>query len=132
LAAFELDIMATRGVVLSPKEIVDEWVRAFNARDADAMVALYSDDATHTSPKLRTDQPSTGGRIVGKVAMKEWWSAAFQRSPGMRYDVVTTVADDHTAVIEYVRMKPGEAPLRVAEVFEIRAGRIVRSHVFHG
>jgi limonene-1,2-epoxide hydrolase len=124
--------MATREVAVTPAEIVDAWLRAFNAGDAGAMVALYAQDATHTSPKLRVSQPATGGRIAGRGAMHEWWASTFERSPGMRYDVITTVADDRAAFIEYMRIKPGEEPLRVAEVFEIRDGKIVRSHVFHG
>ena len=124
--------MATRGIGLTPSEVVAEWLRAFNAGDAEAMVALYAEDATHTSPKLRVAQPATGGRIDGKAAMRKWWASTFERSPGMRYDVITTVANEDAAVIEYMRIKPGEPPMRVAEVFEVRAGKIVRSHVFHG
>jgi len=124
--------MATREAAMTPAEIVNAWLRAFNAGDAEAMVALYAEDASHTSPKLRVSQPATGGRIVGRDAMREWWASTFERSPGMRYDVITTVADDRAAFIEYMRINPGEEPLRVAEMFEVRDGKIVRSHVFHG
>lgn len=117
---------------MTPKEVILEWVRAFNAGDADAMVALYADDAVHTSPKLRSERPETGGRVAGKSAMRDWWSAAFERSPGLRYDILTTLADGHAVAIEYMRVKPGEPDMRVAELFEIRDGKIVRSHVFHG
>ena len=120
------------GIILSPKEVVDEWVRAFNAGDAEAMVALYSEEAVHTSPKLRVAQPATAGRLVGRPAMRQWWRDAFAGLPGIRYEVVNIVTDDHLAVIEYLRHVAGEASLRVAEVFEIRDGKIVRSHVYHG
>jgi len=89
--------MATREAAMTPAEIVNAWLRAFNAGDAEAMVALYAEDASHTSPKLRVSQPATGGRIVGRDAMREWWASTFERSPGMRYDVITTVADDRAA-----------------------------------
>jgi predicted SnoaL-like aldol condensation-catalyzing enzyme len=96
------------------------------------MVALYADDAIHTSPKLRSAQPATEGRLVGKTVMKQWWLDAFNRLPGIRYDVINMIADDHIAVIEYIRHRPGEATIRVAEVFEVLEGKIVRSHVYHG
>jgi hypothetical protein len=117
---------------LSPKEIVDEWLSAFNRGDAEAMVALYSDDAVHTSPKLRAAQPASEGRVVGKAAMRRWWQDAFDRSPGIKYEVVTTLTNDHVATIEYIRLEPGAPRMHVAEVFVIRGGKIVRSHVFHG
>jgi hypothetical protein len=121
-----------REINLTPQEIVDEWLSAFNRGDADGMVALYSDDAVHTSPKLRAAEPASEGRVVGKAAMRRWWQDAFDRSPGIRYELVTTVSNDHVATIEYLRLEPGAPTLRVAEIFEIRKGKIVRSHVFHG
>ena len=116
---------------MTPKEVVSAWVGAFNRGDADAMVALYADDAVHTSPKLRVAQPATQGRVVGKEAMRRWWQESFDRRPPIRYEVLTIVADDAIAVIEYLRHREPEDTLRVAEVFEIR-DRIVRSHVYHG
>jgi hypothetical protein len=117
---------------LTPKEVVNEWLRAFNSGDADAMVALYADDAIHTSPKLRAAEPASDGRLVGKAAMRKWWLDAFERSPGIRYEVVNMVSDNHVAVIEYLQHQPGGATMRVAEVFEVHEGKIVRSHVYHG
>jgi steroid delta-isomerase-like uncharacterized protein len=117
---------------VSPKDVVNEWLRAFNSGDADAMVALYAEDAVHTSPKLRSTQPASEGRLVGKEAMRRWWLDAFERLPGIRYEVVNMVSDDHVVVIEYLRHAPGEATSRVAEVFETQDGKIVRSHVYHG
>ena len=117
---------------MSPKDVVDEWLRAFNRGDADAMVALYADDAIHISPKLRSAQPATDGRLVGKAAMRQWWLDAFERLPGIRYELVNLISDDGFAVIEYLRHRPGEATMAVAEVFEIHEGKIVRSHVYHG
>ena len=117
---------------MSPKEIVNEWLRAFNAADVDAMVALYAEEAIHTSPKLRSAQPSSEGRLVGKAAMRQWWLEAFDRLPSISYEVVSVVADEHVAVIEYLRHRQGEATIQVAEVFEIEEGKIIRSNVYHG
>src|SRR5260370_7395088 len=96
---------------LSPHEIVDAWLAAFNRGDADAMVELYADDAVHTSPKLRAAEPSSEGRVAGKDAMRRWWQDAFERTPGLKYEVVTTVADDHVAALEYDRLPPRAPPL---------------------
>lgn len=112
--------------------MVNEWLRAFNSGDADGMVVLYANDAVHTSPKLRSAQPSSDGRLVGKAAMREWWLDAFDRAPSIRYELLTMVSDDRVAVIEYLRHRQGEATIRVAEVFEISEGKIARSNVYHG
>ncbi len=117
---------------MNPQEIVDEWLRAFNGGDVDAMVALYADDAIHTTPKLRAARTGSDGRLVGKPALRQWWLEAFGLSPPIKYELLTTTSNDHLAVIEYLRHRPGEPSLRVAEVFEIHDGKITRSNVYHG
>lgn len=45
--------------------IARRWLAAFEARDLDALLALYAADARHTSPKLRVLRPETGGFLIG-------------------------------------------------------------------
>ncbi|HEY6463505.1 MAG TPA: nuclear transport factor 2 family protein [Polyangiaceae bacterium] len=108
------------------------WLDAFNAHDVSALVELYDERATHTSPKLRVQHPETGGRIVGKEAMRAWWEGAIARLPGLRYEPTALTANDDRVLLEYVRHAPGDAPMPVAEVFDVRGGRIVASRVYHG
>ncbi len=108
------------------------WLDAFNRHDVDALVSLYADDATHTSPKIRALHPDTDGKLVGKRALAEWWRDANRRLPNLRYVESAITADEERAVIEYLRYAPNEAEMPVAEIFEIRSGRIVASRVYHG
>jgi ketosteroid isomerase-like protein len=112
--------------------IARAWLAAFNAHDVAALVALYATDGVHTSPKLRARQPETGGRIAGREALARWWSDAIARLPGLRYEPATLTADAARVWLEYTRHADGEAPMPVAEVFEVRDGLIVASRVFHG
>jgi limonene-1,2-epoxide hydrolase len=113
-------------------EIGRAWMRAFNAHDVDALVALYADDATHTSPKIRALHPSTGGKLVGKAALAAWWREANARLPNLRYEETAITANASRVVVEYLRHAPDEAVMPVAEVFEIEGGKIVASRVYHG
>jgi limonene-1,2-epoxide hydrolase len=113
-------------------EIARQWLAAFNAHDVPRLVALYADDARHTSPKIRVLHPETGGQLVGKAALTEWWASAIRRLPGLRYEPFAMTADDERVFIEYLRHAPGEAPMPVAEVFEVKKGLIVASRVYHG
>jgi limonene-1,2-epoxide hydrolase len=117
---------------MSPIAIARAWLDAFNAHDVDALVALYADDATHTSPKIRALHPDSGGKLVGKPALASWWRAANARLPGLRYEATAIVADEARAIIEYLRHAPNEAPMPVAEAFDVRGGKIVASRVYHG
>ncbi|MFO0633501.1 MAG: nuclear transport factor 2 family protein [Nannocystaceae bacterium] len=117
---------------MTPVAIAQAWLDAFNRHDVDALVALYDEACTHTSPKIRALHPDTGGKLVGKAALTRWWTDAIARLPGLRYEATAIVGDDARVIIEYLRHAPGEAPLPVAEAFDVVAGRIVASRVYHG
>jgi len=112
--------------------IAREWLRAFNARDLDALLALYAKDAVHTSPKLKIKKPETEGKVKGEAALRAWWRDSFERLPGLRYEPVTITADSERVFMEYLRKAPGEPDMMVAEVLDVKAGLIVASRVYHG
>jgi len=114
------------------RAIARAWLDAFNAHDLDALLALYADDAVHTSPKLRARAPETEGKVAGKPALRAWWKDCFDRLPTIRYEATSITADDARAFLEYVRHVPREADLSVAEVFDVSRGKIVASRVYHG
>jgi ketosteroid isomerase-like protein len=116
----------------NPRELAARWLDRFEARDLDSLLALYADDATHTSPKIRTRHPETDGKLHGKAALRAWWADSFERLPEMRYVPTSITADADRALLEYVRRVPGEPDLPVAEVFDVSNGVIVASRVFHG
>ena len=112
--------------------IARAWLDAFNAYDVDRLVSLYADDCTHTSPKLRALHPETGGKLVGKEALRAWWTDAIKRLPGLRYEVTLITANELRVFVEYVRHAPDGPPMPIAEVFEIKLGKISQSRVYHG
>ena len=61
-----------------------------------------------------------------------WWRASNARIPGLRYELTALTANDDRVFIEYIRHAPAEGPMPVAEVFDIRGGKIVASRVYHG
>jgi SAM-dependent methyltransferase/ketosteroid isomerase-like protein len=113
-------------------EIARTWLRAFNRRDLDALLALYDDSAVHTSPKLLVQRPETKGQVRGKQNLRAWWQASFHRLPSLQYVELTITADAHRVWMEYLRKTPGEPDLFVAEVLEVQDGKIVASRVYHG
>jgi 8-oxo-dGTP diphosphatase len=128
--------LATRALVGGEHALVGvarAWLKAFNDRDLAGLLALYADDATHISPKLRDRRPETGGAIVGIEAMRVWWQDAFDRLPDLRYEERRITASGRSVFLEYARVVTGEPELLVAERYDVNdAGRICRSHVFHG
>jgi heme-degrading monooxygenase HmoA/ketosteroid isomerase-like protein len=112
--------------------IAQRWLSCFEHRDLDGLLALYSDDATHTSPKIRVRHPETGGLLRGKAAMRAWWQDSFDRLPSMRYEATALTANRECVFMEYVRKVDGEPDMPVAEALDVRDGKIVACRVFHG
>jgi limonene-1,2-epoxide hydrolase len=112
--------------------IARAWLRAFNDHDVAKLVLLYDEQATHTSPKIRVAFPETGGRVVGREALRAWWEGAIARVPGLSYEERAITAGEDRVFLEYVRHAAGEPPMLVAEVFDVKGGRIVASRVYHG
>ncbi len=114
------------------EEIAHAWLSAFNRYDVDALVALYAEDATHTSPKIRALHPDTGGKLRGHASLSAWWKDANRRLPNLRYELTALTANADRVFIEYLRHAPSEAAMPVAEVFDVRDGKIIASRVYHG
>ena len=108
------------------------WLTCFEVKDVETLVSLYAENARHTSPKVQVLRPESGGFIVGREALRAWWSDAFQRLPELRYVEQTLTADGSRVFMEYLRVVPGEPDLPVAEVLEVEGGLIQVSRVYHG
>lgn len=114
------------------QSIAFKWFDAFNTKQLEKLLALYDDEAQHYSPKLKTREPETNGLIIGKNAMYNWWEDAFKRLPSLHYKVTSLTANSDRIFMEYVRQVEGEDDMLVAEVLEVRDGKIIASRVYHG
>ena len=113
------------------KSIATQWFEAFNKQNIDMLLELYHHNAQHYSPKLKIHHPETNGLIIGKEALRKWWTDAFQRLPHLHYHVIKLTADEDQVFMEYIRQTPGEPDLNVGEVLQIQNGKIIASRVYH-
>jgi len=108
------------------------WFESFNAHNLEKLLSLYDDDATHFSPKLKIRHPETNGLITGKVALRTWWNEAFEKLPTLQYKVTSLTSNSDSVFMEYIRIVENEENMLVAEVLEIKEGKIIASRVYHG
>ncbi|THF51119.1 nuclear transport factor 2 family protein [Flavobacterium supellecticarium] len=114
------------------QSIAFRWFDAFNTKHLDKLLSLYDDEAQHFSPKLKIHQPETKGLVVGKEAMRAWWQDAFDRLPSLHYKVTSLTANSDRIFMEYIRQVEGEDDMLVAEVLDVKNGKIIASRVYHG
>ena len=114
------------------QSIAFRWFDAFNNHNLEQLLSLYDEDAKHFSPKLKIRKPETNGFVEGKSALREWWKEAFERLPSLHYKVTSLTANSDRVFMEYVRNVDGEQDMLVAEVLEVKDGKIIFSRVYHG
>ena len=107
----------------------EAWLAAFNRADLEALLALYTEDARHTTPR----HPAP---LAGKPALATWWGDSFARLAGLHYRRVAVTAGGDRLVVEYDRELPGHLDARVVVTMALRADgaglRIAESRVHHG
>ena len=97
---------------MKPKAVVEAWVDAFNRADVDAVVSLYSEDATNYQV---AETP-----VVGRDAIRAMFARDFARTE-MVCIVENIFADGEWAILEW-RDPQG---LRGCGFFHVVNGRIV-------
>jgi steroid delta-isomerase-like uncharacterized protein len=115
--------------MMTPKQVVMEWVAAFNKHDAAAAATLYHDDATNIQVPL-------GEPVRGRQAMLESFTAILRAFPDSYTQVEQIFDDGEWAIIEWsfrgtIRGEfAGHAPsgrsftLRGCEFFHVTDGKI--------
>jgi ketosteroid isomerase-like protein len=116
------------------KEHVDRWVAAWNSRDLEAVLAMYSDDIEFSSPKIKAVFPEAKeARVRGKKELRRYWSAALGKYPNIHFSPVGLAMNGDECFFEYVGTYGNTARQLVVEKFEFGGdGLVVRSSAFYG
>ena len=109
---------------MSPAEVVQRQVDAYNARDLDRFVATY-DDAIEVFR-----MPATTPAITGKAALAAFYATQRFIRPGLHAEIVNRIAFGNK-VIDHERIAGlGAKILEVAVVYEVRDARIRTTWLF--
>jgi ketosteroid isomerase-like protein len=117
------------------QEHLDKWIRAWNARDLPAILAIYSDEVEFASPKVKLVLPEKSvGRVKGKKELERYWSLALQKYPPLHFAPVSFAINpgNDECFLEYVSSLNGQKTL-VVEKFQFASnGLVVKSSAFYG
>jgi ketosteroid isomerase-like protein len=70
---------------LDPAAYAAEWIAGWNARDLDLLLSHYADDVVFRSPVAARVRPESGGVLVGKPALADYWGAALPMVPDLHF-----------------------------------------------
>jgi ketosteroid isomerase-like protein len=87
------------------KDFVDhfaaEWIAAWNAHDLPRILAHYADDFEMSSPYMAQLLGEPLGTLRGKAAVGEYWRRGLERTPTLRFELVSTLVGVDSLVLCY-------------------------------
>lgn len=111
--------------------LLEALFRAFNAHDADGVVALMTEDCVFEAaagPEIH------GVRHVGRAAVKTAFENVWKGLPDVRWDVTGHFAAGDRAVSQWIfrATRPDGARIEVegCDLFDVRDGRIAVKRAF--
>ena len=107
-----------------PNAFADQWAAAWNAHDIEAVLSHFHDNATFTSPFARRLLPDTGGRLVGKPAIREYWATGMPLIPDLHFTIEAVFAGVDHLVILYTNQRG----VRVSELLKFEGDLVIEGH----
>ncbi len=102
-----------------------EWVSAWNDKDLDAILAHYAEDVVFHSPRIAIVLETQSPVIVGKAALRNYWSLSLDHAPDLFFAIESTLVSSDAIVILYTNHR-GQS---VAETFIFNSEGDVRESV---
>ena len=109
------------------------WDAALGARDLEASLSLYAEDASIESPLVCHLMNTPTGIVQGKANLRSFIARVFQTNPSQRKRFRTGFfSDGRVLTWEYPRESPEGEQMELVEVMEIENGLIRRHRVYWG
>jgi len=113
--------------------LAQRWIAAWNARDLEAVLALFDEHAVFVSPKAESFIGQA--RVEGKAALRSYWSTALERITQLEFTLETADWDaaGSTLLVVYQASLNGKRA-RACErwVLEAADGRIRYGEAYYG
>ena len=110
-----------------PRSFANEWIKAWNARDVEAVLANCADDVVFTSPTALRVVPQSGGTIRGRAALHKYWRAALEGDPDLHFQLLAVYAGIETIAVQYRNQLGGVT----IEVLTFQDGLVAVGHATH-
>ena len=78
-----------------------QWVDAWNSRDLDRVLSLYSDEAEMTSDKIPAFGFDPTGTLRGKDSLRQYWSKGLELLPNLHFTLIDVYVSPDSLVVFY-------------------------------
>lgn len=107
------------------------WIGHWNARDIDAVLDVFTNDARFISPLAAE---VTGSPIIrGKAALRQYWKAALDQTDSLHFSLIGSICDleRQMLVVQYQAERNGKVS-RAAEAMRFEGRWQVEGEALYG
>jgi ketosteroid isomerase-like protein len=105
-----------------------EWIAAWNSRDLERVLALYSEDSEMTSDKIPALGFDASGTLRGKAGIRAYWGKALQLLPNLHFELIDTYVSPDSIVVFY----QNERGAKICEYLRLNAeSKIIQGSANH-
>jgi hypothetical protein len=109
-------------------ELGRRWISAWNSRDLEQVLALYSDDAEMTSDHVVRLGFSVQGSLRGKHNLRAYWTKALGANADLHFKEIAVYTSPNSLVVHYENQR-GQT---ICEYLRVdRDGRIIQGSANH-
>jgi ketosteroid isomerase-like protein len=94
--------------VLSENEVrkfADDWIRAWNSHDLDAIMSHYAPEVVLISPTAAKLLGDSSGTIKGKQAVRSYFERGLQAFPNLTFELLDVMWGISSVVLYYLNQK---------------------------
>ena len=73
------------------------WIAAWNAHDVETVLAPFAEDSVFISPLAK--QVAGDAQIIGKDALRQYWTDALARVPDLHFELSGTAVDEEAQCV---------------------------------
>jgi ketosteroid isomerase-like protein len=88
-------------MIFDAQSYAEQWIADWNTRDLAVILPHYAEDVVFRSPVAARVRPESGGVIVGKAALADYWGAALAQVPDLHFTLDTVYASVDALTIAY-------------------------------
>ena len=82
-------------------QFAEHWVSAWNKHDLEEVLSHYTDDFEMTTPMIQRLLGIATGTLKGKQAVGDYWRAALQKIPDLRFSLIAVTSGVNSVSIYY-------------------------------
>ena len=99
------------------RKFADDWIRAWNSHDLEAIMSHYAPEVVLTSPTAAKLLGDSSGTIKGKQAVRSYFERGLQAFPNLTFELLDVMWGISSVVLYYLNQKG----TKTAEFMELDA-----------